>query len=325
VAAGVRARTYPSGLITLQTPNAAGRFVKLGDSYGLNDAGRHYFAAVGEEEPTAGLDMSQQPVRRQNSEFVRDRQGRMVLVRTLLPDGDFRYTVQGRKFFSRRQVEHVLGIPVIIRGVRKNGAGYERRDLLPLDRLDIPAFTSRARMSEAARLAAAKAYVRNQANGDVLLEVSGETYTIDDGGAWSLSTMETNPQPQGDPTVNVVMNRRFGALRLVATHLPHGEHILDAAFEVHEDKLCIPRQLAALTGIPMEDLCANFDSLCPDGWREEGVSLAELLEWCKQHERPFYYLHKGRLEVHLQDAPNPGIAFTTFDGHVYMYSQARAG
>jgi len=40
-----------------------------------------------------------------------------------------------------------------------------------MDRLDIPAFTSRARMSEAARLAAAKAYVRNQANGDVLLEV----------------------------------------------------------------------------------------------------------------------------------------------------------
>ena len=93
VAAGVRARTYPSGLITLQTPNAAGRFVKLGDSYGLNEAGRHYFAAVGEEEPTAGLDMSQQPMRRQNSEFVRDRQGRMVLVRTLLPDGEFRYTV----------------------------------------------------------------------------------------------------------------------------------------------------------------------------------------------------------------------------------------
>ena len=63
VAAGVRARTYPSGLITLQTPNAAGRFVKLGDAYGLNDAGRHYYAAVGEEEPTAGLDMNQQPVR----------------------------------------------------------------------------------------------------------------------------------------------------------------------------------------------------------------------------------------------------------------------
>jgi hypothetical protein len=81
----------------------------------------------------------------------------------------------------------------------------------------------------AARLAAAKAYVRNQANGDVLLEVSGETYTIDDGGASSLSTMETTPQAQGDPTVNVVMNRRFVALRLAATHLPHGEHILDAA------------------------------------------------------------------------------------------------
>jgi len=89
VAAGVRARTFPSGLITLQTPNAAGRFIKLGDAYGLNDAGRHYYAAVGEEEPTAGLDMNQQPVRRQNSEYVRDRQGRLVLVRTLLPDGDF--------------------------------------------------------------------------------------------------------------------------------------------------------------------------------------------------------------------------------------------
>ena len=93
--------------------------------------------------------------------------------------------------------------------------------------------------------------------------------------------------------------------------------------EVHDDKLCIPRQLAALTGIPMDDICANFDSICPEGWREEGVSLAELLEWCKQHERPFYYLHKGRLEVHLQDAPNPGVAFTTFDGHVYMYSSTR--
>ena len=31
----------------------------------------------------------------------------------------------------------------------------------------------------------------------------------------------------------------------------------------------------------------------------------------------------GRLEVHLQDAPNPGVAFTTFDGHVYMYSSTR--
>ena len=44
------------------------------------------------------------------------------------------------------------------------------------------------------------------------------------------------------------------------------------AFEEHGDNLCVPRQLAVLLKMTLQDTCAAFDNICDDGWRARGVT-----------------------------------------------------
>ena len=57
-----------------------------------------------------------------------------------------------------------------------------------------------------------------------------------------------------------------------AAFLPHDqEAYLPEAFEVHEDRLRVPRQLAALTRKTLEEVWDSFDGLLESGWQKIGV------------------------------------------------------
>ncbi len=88
------------------------RYMVLADHTGLTKYGRAYYAETGHELPDRKLDMTQQPTRQGDSEFARDRRGQLVKLRTLRADGGFAYTAAGRHFFSRRQIEYVVHVPV---------------------------------------------------------------------------------------------------------------------------------------------------------------------------------------------------------------------
>ena len=90
------------------------RYVVLANHAGLTPHGKAWYEHTAEEPPDRRIDMTQTPSRVGNSEYAVDRQGRRQRLRTLMPTGDFKYTAYGNHFFSRRQVEFGVHVPVIV-------------------------------------------------------------------------------------------------------------------------------------------------------------------------------------------------------------------
>ena len=99
--------------------------------------GEFYYQLTEEHAPDRTFDYNQVPTRRGDTEYARDRTGREVRLRTLQPNGQYKYSAMGKMFFRVRQVEHIVHVPVIIEGTRKNGEPYRREDYLPFDSLSV--------------------------------------------------------------------------------------------------------------------------------------------------------------------------------------------
>ena len=59
-------------------------------------------------------------------------------------------------------------------------------------------------------------------------------------------------------------------LRSVSFQLPCEEDVLPSAFE--DKPLCVPRQLAELLQLSVEEVCADFDAVLRHDWRRLGIS-----------------------------------------------------
>ena len=98
------------------------KYVVLADGAGrLTEAGRFYYETTGEERPRAAFDQNQELISRGGNDYIRTRDRREALVRSLRPDGTTRVTQLGRAFFRNRYREFVVHVPVTIRGRHKNG------------------------------------------------------------------------------------------------------------------------------------------------------------------------------------------------------------
>ena len=95
----------------------------------------------------------------------------------------------------------------------------------------------------------------NAAADGVLYEASGEEWRLDTEGLWSISTMLTQVLHSIPGTSLPVTTSRLGqsmsaAMGRIARHLtydvPHAQHLLPEALQVHADRLCVPRQVAAI-------------------------------------------------------------------------------
>ena len=80
------------------------RYVVLADHRGLSPHGSFYYHHTNTEPPDRRMDMTQQPTRMGDSEFARDRQNRLLRLRTLRPDGGFSYTAAGNHFFRSTEL-----------------------------------------------------------------------------------------------------------------------------------------------------------------------------------------------------------------------------
>ena len=110
-----------------------------------------------------------------------------------------------------------------------------------------------------------------------------------------------------DNRVNTEIRLRqpLGALRDVSYQLFAGDQILPSAFEERQDMLCVPRQIAELLKLSLEDVLQDFDAICSAGWRERGVSPAEIRTFCDWSNAPMFYVDcKGRLLDCFQSASN---------------------
>ena len=122
IAGGSRAtKSKSSDGLMLKGPGKS--FVTLMTPAGVvTKAGRVYEDRVGERLPAGGYDVDQAPRRVGNVEYIKTRGGKDRVVRRWDPSSDkFVYTALGRTFYSKRQSEYVVQIPITIRGKRDNG------------------------------------------------------------------------------------------------------------------------------------------------------------------------------------------------------------
>ena len=97
------------------------RYVVLADGAGkLTPAGTFYYQTTGAEKPRAAFSQDQELIGRGGNDYIRTRDRREALVRSLRPDGSTRITQLGRAFFKNRHREFVVHVPVIISGERAN-------------------------------------------------------------------------------------------------------------------------------------------------------------------------------------------------------------
>ena len=66
--------------------------------------------------------------------------------------------------------------------------------------------------------------------------------------------------------------------------LPCEEDVLQSAFE--DKPLCVPRQLAELLQLSVEEVCADFDAVLRHDWRRLGISAEEVREFCVWRNAP---------------------------------------
>jgi transcriptional antiterminator Rof (Rho-off) len=286
IAANLRTRTSPNGRTTLPTSLGASnrnRYRILADAGGaLTDAGRYYYAQTGEPPPPlAAYDRNQALITRGRNDYVRAANGRELLVRSLGADGTVRLTALGRHYFQGRRAQWVVHVPVIIR----SADGRTRRTHLPVSRLGLPLILEDASLSQAEAAARVRRrvleYLRAHANqGEtVLMELSDETWALDPDGEWQTSRLVSTVDRAGNVDSQALLRQPMAGLRSAAAHLPHPELLCHSAFEVHADKLCVPRQLAELLGPKrtLHDVCDTFDAalgssescFCLARWRVE--------------------------------------------------------
>ena len=221
VLAGRRANATNGNRIILPTGQGAAanrrRYIVLSGPDGVvSPQGEYYYHLTGEHPPDRTFDYNQIPTRRGDTEYARDRSGREVRLRTLRPDGQYSYTGLGRQFFKLQQVEHIVHVPVLIEGRRKNGTTYQREDYLPFDNLSVERILTSGLYTEAQRMARVRQAVlqalqiRTLRGRPVLMEVSEETYFYDRDRPWRISSLTTTPHAGGDPQVHAALNRPMG-------------------------------------------------------------------------------------------------------------------
>ena len=105
-------------LVTGAGPNRRqNKYVVLADGAGkLTPAGIFYYQTTGAERPRAAFSQDQELISRGGNDYIRTRDRREALVRSLRPDGTTRVTQLGRAFFKNGYREFVVHVPVIIRG-----------------------------------------------------------------------------------------------------------------------------------------------------------------------------------------------------------------
>ena len=120
--------------------------------------------------------------------------------------------------------------------------------------------------------------------------------------------------------VETLLCQRMRGLRSVSFQLPCEKDVLLSAFE--DKPLCVPRQLAELLQLSVEEVCADFDAMLRHDWRRLGISVEEVREFCVWRNAPMRVLSS---QGDLVDSYDPAlkehrtVCFLAFDGHCYMY------
>ena len=98
--------------------------------------------------------------------------------------------------------------------------------------------------------------------GGPILQLLDETYFLDH---WVVSTQSTHYR-NSRTEVETLLRQRMRGLRSVSFQLPCEKDVLQSAFE--DKPLCVPRQLAELLQLSVEEGRADFDAMLRHDWRQ---------------------------------------------------------
>ena len=135
IAAGTEPTLGRSAQTTLRLRQNAGRssYNVLSRADGsLTPAGDHYYATTGLATPSTQFDRGTPLVKKGAGDYVQTRNGKLALVRKLLPDGSTHVTRLGKLYFKGGKTEYVVSVPVRVSGANARGRVQNARPRSPL-------------------------------------------------------------------------------------------------------------------------------------------------------------------------------------------------
>ena len=327
VEAGVSAHTSPQGSELLRLQNAQQLLLARPDGQPTR-AGSFFYQLVGRRPPSRRFNEGQPLVRDGPNDYILLRGGAKKLVRSLQPDGSYRVTKLGKAFFKTKWTDYIAHAPVRIRGRRRRGQPYQRDDFLPVVLDGLGRQNDGLGEVQAHRnvIAAALRKLGNPEDGDVIMELSDETYHLDASRDWGVSK-QTMQVAQNQVATEVTLRQPLGALRDVSYQLFRGSEILESAFEERDDRLCVVRQVSELLQLPFEEVYSDFDAICPKGWERRGVTGKEIRQFCEWRKAPLFIVNCRGQMVDCYEPPvkeERALALCIYRDHAYFYKSARA-
>ena len=248
----------------------------------MTPAGQYFYEATGRPAPSSQFDRGQPLVKKGAGDYVKTRNGKLALVRKLQADGTTTVSRLGKLYFRGGKTEYIVSVPAIVTGKNARGKVQSRRTMLPVDLLGLGPILRNTSEPEASRIARVKSHVlkqlaiRTQGGATVLMEISSETFTYDRPGEWLISSLTTEIQ-DGEAGTSALMRQPLAAGPLsCAAFLPYADEIVDCAFDAHDDLLCVPRQMANVLRISLNEAISYFDDFHEPGWQARGVAPLEL-------------------------------------------------
>jgi hypothetical protein len=302
--------------------HGAGRaYVRLLTNAGQRTAaGLAYEAQTGAQLPAGGYDGTQQPRRQGDVESIRTRRGTDRVVRRWDPASmQWVYTALGRQFYSQRRSEYVVQIPVTKRGRRDNGSHYVVAGWMPITDMGLANIRLPQNLTEQQRDERIKALVGVYLQPDqVVYEVSEETWRYDAAGTWIISEMVTQPAEGAGQPRTEVLTRRLGTAPARLSQLPHPDGIVSEAFEAHDDRLCVPRQMAAVLRQDLDEVLRGLNDVVGNcEWQEEGATAEMVVAYAKARGLGWCVLHNGTA---LESGRGwPALVFAVHEAHAYFY------
>ncbi len=267
--------------------------------------------------------MNQVATRIGNSETIKLRDGTRGEVRRFDEvTGDYKFTRLGYSYFQTVRRNYMATVPVLITGTRKDRSTYTLKSTMPVSKLGLTYQTLPSNMKSPERRARVKAPVQKQLP-EILYEHSEEVWTLDPEGPWAIHEETTGFDEELNLVSTTVLDRRTGALPTFSQFL-FQDALCPEAFEEVDDKLCCPRQIAAVLKLDFGTVCndlATVERLLyqTEKWEEEGVTPRMVLELCRMTGWGCAIVHHEQV---LETLPGrPVLAFTVHAGHSYFYSK----
>ena len=335
VTAGNLPKRGRSNQLTLSMKRNPGKssYVVLARADGtLTKAGEHYYGTnPSQPRPSSQFDYNTPLIKRGGNDYIRTKDGKNSLVRSLKADGKVVLTRIGRQYFKRKSTEYVVSVPVIVSGTNKRGQSVDRKTMLPTDLLGVGQILASDMLTEAQKIDRVKSYVlrelglQTQNGRTVLMEISDEIFSYDRDSEWQISSLTTSINEDGSATTQAAMRQPLAGKPLAAgAFLPFPDQILDCAWEGHDDCLCVPLQLAVVLNEPIGDIIEYFNQFyLSESWQKEGVCPEDLKQFCMTRGLGFYFCQGHKLlDIYEPKEKQRSIAFTAYNGHCYMYKSA---